>query len=116
MSKVIISGLKERFSDWKEKRALQNVNNFTNTLPYTERNVNIMLENVIKEEREKQELSLSELARRSGHAVSTLHAIENGENNNPSYRTIADICAALNLSLDELERHIQESMSDNLSQ
>ena len=85
------------------------------TLPHTERNVNIMLKNVIKEERKKKKLSLSELARRSGHAVSTLHAIENGENSNPSYRTIADICAALNLSLDELERHIQESRSDNLS-
>lgn len=71
-----------------------------------------MLNNVIKEERGKKKLTLSELARRSGHAVSTLHAIENGENNNPSYRTIADICAALDLSLDELEQRIQKSKSD----
>lgn len=88
----------------------------TNTLPHTERNVNIMLKDVIKEEREEQDLSLSELARRCGHAVSTLHAIESGDNSNPSYRTIADICAALGLSLDELERHIQKNESDKLSQ
>lgn len=88
----------------------------TNTLPHTERNVNIMLNNVIKEEREKQDLSLSELARRCGHAVSTLHAIESGDNTNPSYRTIADICAALGLSLDELERRTQKNESDKLSQ
>jgi|GEM_PF-5371497 len=88
----------------------------TNTLPHTERNVNIMLKDVIKEEREEQDLSLSELARRCGHAVSTLHAIENGDNTNPSYRTIADICAALGLSLDELEQRIQKNKSDKLSQ
>lgn len=86
------------------------------TLPHTERNVNIMLKDVIKEEREKQDLSLSELARRCGHAVSTLHAIESGDNSNPSYRTIADICAALGLSLDELERRTQKNESDKLSQ
>ena len=74
-----------------------------------------MLKSVIKEEREKKKLSLSELARRSGHAVSTLHAIENGKNNNPSYRTVADICAALGLSLDELEQRIQNAKSDKLS-
>lgn len=78
-------------------------------LKHTERNVNIMLKDVIKEEREKQDLSLSELARRSGNAVFILHAIETGENNSPSYRTIADICASLNLSLDELERRINEN-------
>lgn len=88
----------------------------TNTLPHTERNVNIMLKDVIKEEREEQDLSLSELARRCGHAVSTLHAIESGDNSNPSYRTIADICAALGLSLDELERRTQKNESDKLSQ
>lgn len=87
----------------------------TNTLPHTERNVNIMLKDVIKEEREEQDLSLSELARRCGHAVSTLHAIESGDNSNPSYRTIADICAALGLSLDELERRTQKNESDKLS-
>ncbi|WOC32898.1 MULTISPECIES: helix-turn-helix domain-containing protein [Caproicibacterium] len=75
-----------------------------------------MLKDVIKEEREEQDLSLSELARRCGHAVSTLHAIENGDNTNPSYRTIADICAALGLSLDELEQRIQKNKSDKLSQ
>ena len=74
-----------------------------------------MLKSVIKEEREKKKLSLSELARRSGHAVSTLHAIESGKNSNPSYRTVADICAALGLSLDELEQRIQDAKSDKLS-
>jgi DNA-binding XRE family transcriptional regulator len=111
----ICSDIHDQFLSWKESRKTKTEPMHKITLPHTERNVNIMLKNVIKEERKKKKLSLSELARRSGHAVSTLHAIENGENSNPSYRTIADICAALNLSLDELERHIQESRSDNLS-
>lgn len=116
---VLVNALYEKYNDWKEtKNCKQKINeSITNyTLPHTERNVNIMLKDVIKEEREKQDLSLSELARRCGHAVSTLHAIESGDNSNPSYRTIADICAALGLSLDELEQRIQKNKSDKLSQ
>jgi transcriptional regulator with XRE-family HTH domain len=96
----------------EKKRTLQNINNFINALSNIEKNSSIILKSIIKEEREKQKLSLSELARRCGHAVSTLHAIENGRNNNPSYRTIADICAALNLSMDEMEQRIQKNKSD----
>lgn len=86
---------------------------YNSTLPYTEKDVNIMLKDVIMEERQKQGLSLSELARRSGHAVSSLHEIETGENRNPSYRTVADLCAALGLSLDELEQRIHPGRPGN---
>ena len=47
-------------------------------------------------------LSQSELARRSGHAVSTIHGIENGDNQNPSFRTVCDIAKVLGIPLDEL--------------
>jgi len=76
----ICSDIHDQFLSWKESRKTKTEPMHKITLPHTERNVNIMLKNVIKEERKKKKLSLSELARRSGHAVSTLHAIENGEN------------------------------------
>lgn len=95
--------------DSLDYRKIHEASSDLNILPHTERNVNIMLKDVIRRERIKHNLSLSELARRCGHAVSTLHAIETGVNNNPSYRTIADICTALGLSLDQLEERIKEN-------
>lgn len=43
-----------------------------------------------------------ELARRSGHPVSTIHEIENGDNQNPGFFTLGDIAQVLGVSLDEL--------------
>jgi len=106
MNKIIISELKERFLNWKEKRTLQNINNFINALSNIEKNSSIILKSIIKEEREKQKLSLSELAQRSGHAVSTLLAIEDDKTSNPSCQTIADICVALGLSLNKLKQRM----------
>ncbi len=59
---------------------------------------------ILDAERIRQGLSQAELARRSGHPVSTIHGILTGENHHPWYYTIADLCAVLKLSLDELER------------
>lgn len=54
-------------------------------------------------ERRRQYLSQSELARQSGHPVSTIHNILTDANKNPGFYTIADICDVLHLSLDELK-------------
>lgn len=61
-----------------------------------------MLSDKIRQVRQKKGLSQSELARRSGHAVSTIHGIENGNNQNPSFRLICDIAKVLSIPLDEL--------------
>ena len=74
---------------------------YQNILPYTKRKVN-MLSDKIRQVRQKKGLSQSELARRSGHAVSTIHGIENGDNQNPSFRLVCDIAKVLSIPLDEL--------------
>jgi transcriptional regulator with XRE-family HTH domain len=61
-----------------------------------------MLKDKIREIRIKKDMSQSELARRSGHAVSTIHGIENGDNKNPSFKMIGDIAKVLGIPLDEL--------------
>lgn len=48
-------------------------------------------------------MSLSELARKSGHAISTIQAIDNGSNKNPSFRTVCDIARVLGIPLTELD-------------
>ena len=65
-----------------------------------------MLNDTICQIRIKKGLSQSELARESGHAVSTIHGIENGDNKNPSFKTIGDIAVVLGLSLDELYKEV----------
>ena len=67
-----------------------------------------MLNDQIREIRIKSGMSQSELARKSGHAVSTIHGIENGDNKNPSFVTIGDISKVLNISLDELYHTISK--------
>ncbi|WP_283606959.1 helix-turn-helix domain-containing protein [Faecalispora anaeroviscerum] len=71
----------------------------------TERKVN-MISDKIREVRQKKGLSQSELARRSGHAVSTIHGIENGDNRSPSFRLVCDIAKVLSIPLDELYQDI----------
>ncbi len=61
-----------------------------------------MLNQRIKQARIDMGLSESELARQSGHAVSTIHGIENGDNENPGFKLIGDIATVLEISLDEL--------------
>lgn len=72
-----------------------------NILSQNQRKVNLLSDKICQE-RQKHGLSQSELARRSGHAVSTIHGIENGDNCNPSFRLICDIAKVLSISLDEL--------------
>lgn len=72
-------------------------------LPQNERDVN-MLGKFIKEYREKLGLSCSELARRSGHPVSSIHGIETGANKNPRFQIIIDVANALGISLEEMKR------------
>ena len=61
-----------------------------------------MLNEKIRQTRIDKGLSESELARRSGHAVSTIHGIENGDNKNPGFKLIGDIAKVLGVSLDDL--------------
>lgn len=67
-----------------------------------------MLSEKIRQIRIDRRFSESELARRSGHAVSTIHGIENGDNENPGFKLIGDIAKVLGSSLDEL---YQEAIS-----
>ena len=61
-----------------------------------------MLNEKIRQIRTEKGLSESELARQSGHAVSTIHGIENGDNENPGFKLIGDIASVLEIPLDEL--------------
>jgi transcriptional regulator with XRE-family HTH domain len=61
-----------------------------------------MLGDKIRQARKANFLSQSELARRSGHPVSTIHGIENGDNQNPGFFTMGDIARELGISLDQL--------------
>ena len=67
-----------------------------------------MFGDFIRAKRTERELSLAELARRSGHSVSTLHGIENGDNKNPRFRIIIDLCEVLNISLDEMREAFEK--------
>ena len=63
-----------------------------------------MLGDKIREIRIKSGMSQSELARKSGHAVSTIHGIESGYNKGPGFKAIGDIAHVLGISLEELYR------------
>ena len=52
----ICSDIHDQFLSWKESRKTKTEPMHKITLPHTERNVNIMLKNVIKEERKKKKL------------------------------------------------------------
>ena len=65
-----------------------------------------MLGQKIKEIRTEQGLSCSELARRSGHPVSSVHNLENGKSLNPGFIFIRNIAKVLNISLDEISKWI----------
>lgn len=73
-----------------------------NIVPQNERNVN-MLGSFITHRRQELGLSLAKLAKISGHPVSSIHGIENGDNQNPRFEMIIDLCQALDVSLDEMK-------------
>jgi transcriptional regulator with XRE-family HTH domain len=58
----------------------------------------------LKKLRKQRELSQEELARKAGVTYSTLIKLESGVNKNPTIKTIQQIAAALEVTLDELTR------------
>ena len=63
-----------------------------------------MLAQNIKKLRKQRKLSQEELAKKAGVTYSTLIKLESGVNKNPTIKTIQQIAAALEISLDELTR------------
>jgi transcriptional regulator with XRE-family HTH domain len=63
-----------------------------------------MLAQNIKKLRKQRKLSQEELAKKAGVTYSTLIKLESGVNQNPTIKTIQQIAAALEVSLDELTR------------
>jgi transcriptional regulator with XRE-family HTH domain len=63
-----------------------------------------MLSQNIKKLRKQRKLSQEELAKKAGVTYSTLIKLESGVNKNPTIKTIQQIAAALEVSLDELTR------------
>ena len=61
-----------------------------------------MLNDKIRELRIKNSMSQSELARKSGHSVSTIHNIESGYNKSPGFKSIGDIAHVLGIPLEDL--------------
>lgn len=63
-----------------------------------------MLAQNIKKLRKQRKLSQEELAKKAGVTYSTLIKLESGVNINPTIKTIQQIAAALEVTLDELMR------------
>ena len=63
-----------------------------------------MLAQNIKKLRKQRKLSQEELAKKAGVTYSTLIKLESGANKNPTIKTIQQIAAALEVTLDELTR------------
>jgi transcriptional regulator with XRE-family HTH domain len=63
-----------------------------------------MLAQNIKKLRKQRKLSQEELAKKAGVTYSTLIKLESGANKNPTIRTIQQIAAALEVTLDELTK------------
>ena len=65
-----------------------------------------MLADKIRQIRKMRHLSEFEVARRSGHPVSSIHGIENGDNKNPGFKVMYDLSRVLGFSLDELGEEV----------
>jgi len=63
-----------------------------------------MLAQNIKKLRKQRKLSQEELAKKAGVTYSTLIKLESGVNKNPTIKTIQQIAAALEVTLDELTK------------
>ncbi len=61
----------------------------------------------------ERKLSVNYLAKRAGLTTSTLDAIVNGRHKDPRWSTILKICAALELTPDELHDSIREESLGN---
>lgn len=68
-----------------------------------------MFGDFIRKSREALGLSCSELARRSGHPVSSIHGIETGANKNPRFRIIIDLGRVLNISIEDMQTAFEEA-------
>lgn len=67
--------------------------------------------------KEKSGLTNQQIADKSGVPLSTVTRVFNGQTDNPTYRTIADIVIAMGGSLDSMEgieHHSQEKTPDKL--
>lgn len=62
-----------------------------------------MLSKKLHELRLERGLSCIELARLSGHPVSSIHNIETGVNKNPGFKIVCDIAEALKVDLEKLK-------------
>lgn len=69
-----------------------------------------MLGTYIINRRKELGLSQAKLAKLSGHPLSTIHGIENGDNQNPRFEIIIDLCEALDVSLNDLRNAFQENL------
>lgn len=65
-----------------------------------------MLADRIRQIRRTRHLSEFEVARRSGHPVSSIHGIKCGDNKNPGFRVMYDLSRVLGFSLDELAEEV----------
>ena len=63
-----------------------------------------MLAENIKKLRKQHKWSQEELAKKAGVTYSTLIKLESGANKNPTIKTVQQIAAALEVTLDELTR------------
>lgn len=63
-----------------------------------------MLAENIKKLRKQHNLSQEELAKKAGVTYSTLIKLESGANKNPTMKTLQQIAAALNVTLDDLSK------------
>lgn len=72
-----------------------------------------MLGSLVARRRKELGLSLAKLAKLSGHPVSSLHGIENGENQNPRFEIIIDICQVLDISLEEMKAAFLENRNNH---
>lgn len=67
----------------------------------------IILGVVLEAERERQGLSVNELARRSNQSPGRVHAVLTGETENPSFGTVRAILEGLGKSLTWLDRQMK---------
>lgn len=81
------------------------------SIPQNERDVN-MLGAFVTDCRKKRGLSKAKLAKLSGHPVSTIHGIENGDNQNPRFEIIIDLCKALDVSLEDMKNAFSENLME----
>lgn len=67
------------------------------------------LATILDAERERQSLSLNELARRANQSPGRVHAVLSGETENPSFGTVRAILDGLGKSLTWLDRQLKET-------